>query len=146
MGSDRRFLQDQGGTADLHCFDTVGDRLGDEQERGPVRYEPQCEGIHVFRPVKAPDVGLRPDLYFLRFQKADGSRHSGDDDMAIGEAAIEKTAEFFFDVLGLPRTLTEVGIGEENLEVMSANCAPGLARAFVPLSKQDVLEIYRACL
>ncbi len=66
--------------------------------------------------------------------------------MAIGEAAIEKTAEFFFDVLGLPRTLTEVGIGEENLEVMSANCAPGLARAFVPLTKEDVLEIFRDCL
>lgn len=71
---------------------------------------------------------------------------TGDDDFAIGEVAIDKTAEFFYDVLGLPRTLGEVGIGEEKLEIMAENCAPGLTRAFVPLTKQDVLEIFRACL
>ena len=71
---------------------------------------------------------------------------TGDDDLAVGEAAIEKTAEFFYDVLGLPRTLTEVGIGEEKLEIMAANCAPNLRGAFVPLSEKDVLDIFRACL
>ncbi len=71
---------------------------------------------------------------------------TGDDDMAVGAAAIEKTAEFFYDVLGLPRTLREVGIGEEKLELMAENCAPGLARAFVPLTKEDVLAIFRDCL
>ena len=71
---------------------------------------------------------------------------TGDDDMAVGEAAIEKTASFFYDVLGLPRTLTEVGIGEEKLEIMAKNCAPMLTRAFVPLSEEDVLEIFRECL
>lgn len=42
--------------------------------------------------------------------------------------------------------LTEVGIGEEKLELMAENCAPKLGGAFVPLTKEDVLEIFRACL
>ncbi len=70
----------------------------------------------------------------------------GEDDLKVGEEAIEKTAEFFFDVLGLPRTLTEVGIGEEKLELMAENCAPKLANAFVPLTKEDVLAIFKDCL
>ena len=53
-----------------------------------------------------------------------------------------EAAEFFFDVLGLPKTLTEVGIGEEKLELMASNCAPRLANAFVPLTKEDVLAIF----
>jgi alcohol dehydrogenase YqhD (iron-dependent ADH family) len=71
---------------------------------------------------------------------------TGGDDMAIAEVAIEKTASFFYDVLGLPRTLTEAGIGEENLAIMAQNCALMLQGAFVPLSEKDVLEIFRACL
>lgn len=71
---------------------------------------------------------------------------TGEDDLAVGEEAIRKTAEFFFDVLGLPGTLTEVGIGEEKLELMAENCAPKLGGAFVPLTKEDVLAIFRDCL
>ena len=55
---------------------------------------------------------------------------------------IRKTAEFFFDVFGLPKTLTEVGIGPEKLELMAQNCAPKVANAFVPLTKEDVLAIF----
>ena len=43
-------------------------------------------------------------------------------------------------------TLTEVGIGEEKLELMAENCAPKLANAFVPLTKEDVLAIFKDCL
>lgn len=68
------------------------------------------------------------------------------DDMAVAEAAIAKTEEFFFDVLGLPRTLGEVGIGDEKIDLMAANAAPSLKNAFVPLDKDDVTEILRACL
>lgn len=71
---------------------------------------------------------------------------AGEDDLKMGEEAIKKTAEFFFDVLGLPKTLTEVGIGEEKLELMAENCAPKLAKAFVPLTKEDVLAIFKDCL
>lgn len=68
------------------------------------------------------------------------------DDMAVAEAAIAKTEEFFFDVLGLPRTLGEVGIGDEKIDLMAANAAPSLKNAFIPLDKDDVAEILRACL
>ena len=33
-------------------------------------------------------------------------RVSGDDDLAVGAAAIEKIAEFFYDEMELPKTLT----------------------------------------
>ena len=35
---------------------------------------------------------------------------SGDDDLAVGAAAIEKAAEFFYDEMELPKTLTIVKI------------------------------------
>ena len=45
-------------------------------------------------------------------------------------------------MLGLPKTLTEVGISPEKLELMAQNCAPKVANAFVPLTKEDVLAIF----
>ena len=45
-------------------------------------------------------------------------------------------------MFGLPKTLTEVGIGPEKLELMAQNCAPKVANAFVPLTKEDVLAIF----
>ena len=71
---------------------------------------------------------------------------TGEDDLEVGRKAIEKTAEFFFDILGMPRTLTEVGIGEENFEIMAEKASKVLGGAFVPLSKEDVVEIFKACL
>lgn len=71
---------------------------------------------------------------------------SGTDDMEVGRQAIERTAEFFFDVLGMPRTLAEAGIDETYFDVMAEKAAASCTRAFVPLSKQDVLSIFRASL
>lgn len=68
------------------------------------------------------------------------------DRFEIADRAISRTREFF-DSIGLPATLREVGIGEENLETMAERAAAkGLQRAFVPLDKNDVLTIYRASL
>ncbi|MBR1842180.1 MAG: iron-containing alcohol dehydrogenase [Oscillospiraceae bacterium] len=67
-------------------------------------------------------------------------------DMEVAEAAIAKTEEFFFDVLGLPRTLGEVGIDDKKIDLMASNAAPSLKNAFVPLDKDDVAAILRACL
>ena len=71
---------------------------------------------------------------------------SGDDDLAVGAAAIEKTAEFFYDVMELPKTLTEVGITGEHFKEMAAHSAPALKNAFVPLTADDVEKILTACL
>lgn len=60
--------------------------------------------------------------------------------------AIQKTREFFRS-LGLPSTLKEVGIGEENLEIMAERAAGhNLQEAFCPLSAKDVLAIFKASL
>lgn len=65
----------------------------------------------------------------------------------IANRAIDAT-EAFFASLGLPMTLSALGIGEEKLEAMAAHAAEfgGLARGYVPLDKDAALAIFRACL
>ncbi len=69
---------------------------------------------------------------------------TGGNDMTVAEEAISKTASFFFDELGLPSTLSEVGINDERFELMAENAAPSCQKGLVPLSKEDILEIFRA--
>lgn len=69
---------------------------------------------------------------------------SSEDEMAAAEEAIEKTADFFFKTLGIPSTLSEVGINEEKFEIMAESAAPSCQKGLVPLSKQDILEIFIA--
>ena len=68
------------------------------------------------------------------------------DKFRTADAAIRKTREFF-NSLGLPSTLREVGIGEENFETMAERAAGhDLRHGFVPLDAKDVLEIYKKSL
>lgn len=68
------------------------------------------------------------------------------DKVDIADLAIEKTKEFFKG-LGIPMTLKEVGIDEENLEEMAIKaCRFGLDKGFVPLDWEDVYYIYRKSL
>jgi hypothetical protein len=70
------------------------------------------------------------------------------DKYGIARGAIEKTREYFIS-LGLPSTLREVGIGEENLENMAKKATDyqgGTIGSFVPLNYEDTLEIYRRAL
>ena len=71
-------------------------------------------------------------------------------DMPPMDAAIEgikRTEKFLFETLGLDDTFTKVGIGEENLALMANKaCGGGVLPAFVPLSAQDIENIFRACL
>ena len=68
------------------------------------------------------------------------------DDMQAAMQAIEKTADFFKS-LGLPQKLSEIGIDDSKFEEMAAsalkNCPIG---RFKPLSKEDIVEIYRMSL
>ena len=70
------------------------------------------------------------------------------EDMAL--RGIEKTKTFLFDVLQLPETLKDVGIGEENLALMAHQAVrrspTGTIGTFDRLSEKDILEIYRNCL
>lgn len=71
---------------------------------------------------------------------------SGSDPFTIANSAIEHTRNYF-NSLGLPSTLKEVGIGEEHLSVMAKNAAThGLENSFFPLNADDVLAIYKSSL
>lgn len=60
---------------------------------------------------------------------------------------IERTEQFFYRELGLPDSLGALGIDDAHFGQMAHTAAAeGLANAFVPLTEQDVAEIYRACL
>jgi alcohol dehydrogenase YqhD (iron-dependent ADH family) len=71
----------------------------------------------------------------------------GDDDMELALAGIDKLDAFFRES-GIPMTLTELGIGTENFEKMAAQANRGdrLKDAFVPLTNEDIVEIFKACL
>lgn len=68
------------------------------------------------------------------------------DNMKAALQAIDKTAGFFKS-LGLPQKLSEIGIDDSKFEEMAAsalkNCPIG---RFKPLSKEDIVEIYRMSL
>lgn len=62
----------------------------------------------------------------------------------IANKAIEKTREYF-NSLGIPSTLKEVGIEEEKLgEMAKAATRKGNVGGFKPLTEEDVLEIYKS--
>ena len=65
----------------------------------------------------------------------------------IAHQAIEKTKNFLFNDLKLPKNLKEYGIDETHLEIMAQKAAnEGLKHAYKPLEKEDVLAIYKSCL
>jgi len=71
----------------------------------------------------------------------------GDDEAALAQQGIDALEQFFKDS-GIPMTLTELGIGEEHFAVMASHANPGnmLRNAFVPLTDEDIVEIFKACL
>ena len=67
--------------------------------------------------------------------------------MEIAHKAIEMTYAFFEEI-GIPMHLREVGIGAERIDEMAHHIAAneGLENAYVPLSEQDIKEILVASL
>ncbi len=64
----------------------------------------------------------------------------------LAEKAIDMTREFFCS-LGLPATLTEVGIDDSKLELMAQKArGAGFDRTFVPLSVEDIHNILKMSL
>lgn len=64
----------------------------------------------------------------------------------LAETAIQKTRDFFTS-LGLPATLTEVGIDGTHFAEMARKArTAGFDKTFVPLSEEDIQEIYKMSL
>lgn len=68
------------------------------------------------------------------------------DPFEIADRAIDATGNFFM-TLGIPMSLTELGIGTEHFDEMAAHAvdANWLSYAYVPLTKDDVKEILNMC-
>lgn len=63
------------------------------------------------------------------------------EDMAIAEQAIAKTREFF-DSIGMPSHLSELGIDDTHFDIMAEKAAGGGVKyGFVSLNKQDIRNI-----
>lgn len=71
----------------------------------------------------------------------------GDDSFELASVAIDKL-ESFFKESGLPMTLSEFDIDETYFEEMAEKATYGnkLATCFKPLTKDDVVAIYKMCL
>ena len=70
-----------------------------------------------------------------------------DVDRILARAGIDALEEYFKST-GIPMRLSELGIGTEHFEQMAAHANPDnfLSEAFVPLTNEDIVEIFRACL
>lgn len=72
---------------------------------------------------------------------------TGDDKYAAANAGLARTEEFF-QSMGLPAKLSEVGIGSEKFEEMAEEAVrtSGVAsRAYYPLQKEDIVKIFEMC-
>ena len=70
---------------------------------------------------------------------------SGEDEYTLAHAGIDALKTFFFETMGLPKNLRAVGITDDkNFDVMAQKACDGSKGSFVPLSKEDIVEIYKA--
>lgn len=70
---------------------------------------------------------------------------AGQDAMTTARKAIQCTRNFFHE-MNLPATLHEVGIDETHFDIMAEKAAAGSTGSYVPLTKEDIIGIYRAAL
>lgn len=71
----------------------------------------------------------------------------GDDEMKLAEEGIQSLYDFFKSA-GIPMTLTELHIDDQYFKPMAEDAVKlfGLQNAYVPLTPEDVVNIYKACL
>ena len=83
--------------------------------------------------------------HFIKFAKNVWGLDGEGEELA--HRGIDALERFFIDN-GIPMTLDEVGINEEKFEEMAikSNTNDRLTNAYVPLDKEDVLNIFRMCL
>ena len=67
--------------------------------------------------------------------------------MEVAKKSIEKISEFLFETLELQSTLTAISIDDTNFEIMAEKaCQNDVIPGFKPLTKQDIINIFRMCL
>lgn len=67
--------------------------------------------------------------------------------MEIATKAIEALAKFFYEDLGLSKSLSELNIDDTNFEIMAKKaCKDKVIDGFKPLKQEDIINIYKMCL
>ena len=66
--------------------------------------------------------------------------------MEAAKQGIRCLEQFLFETLGLDRTLSDIGINEENFKIMAEKAARRTGTSFVPLTAKDIEKIYEMCL
>lgn len=68
-------------------------------------------------------------------------------DIDGANATIDAFSDFFFNKLGLPSTLSELGIDDKNFKLMAQKaCKNSVINGFIPLNADDIEKIFRMCL
>jgi len=65
--------------------------------------------------------------------------------MEIANKAIEATEDLFFNKMGIPRKLSDIGVDDSNFDAMAIQ-ATERGGMYVELTKEDVINIYKAAL
>lgn len=79
------------------------------------------------------------------YGKAVWNISDGCSDMEAARLAIKHTRDFF-ESLGMPATLAELGIGDEHFEDMADSAYGFCQGCYVPLTRADIVQIYRNAL
>ncbi|MDO4165303.1 MAG: iron-containing alcohol dehydrogenase [Bacteroides sp.] len=84
---------------------------------------------------------------FAHFAQAVWGVAPSDDKYAMAHQGIDAT-ERFFKSIGIPMTLTELGINNEHFAEMARHAVEteGLLYAYVPLTEEDVVAIFNDCI
>ena len=130
----------------------VGDGCSPEWCVHPMEHELSAfydithgEGLAILTPVWMEHI-LNEDTLsnFADFAKNVWGLSDGDD-WTLAHAGIDALKKFFFETMGLPANLRAVGITDDsNFEVMAQKACKGSEGSFVPLTKEDIVEIYQA--
>lgn len=86
---------------------------------------------------------------FVRFAREVMGIPAGLTPYETANLGIDHFEHFLFDTLGIERNLSELGITSEHFEEMAAHACDlngGVIKGFMPLTPEDVVAIYQACL
>jgi alcohol dehydrogenase YqhD (iron-dependent ADH family) len=68
------------------------------------------------------------------------------DKYEIANKAIEATEDLFFNQMEIPRTLSAIGMTDQYFDEMATQASARSMGMYVPLTKEEVIEIYKAAL